>query len=76
MHSFYIPKGFAHGFQALDKDCELIYFHTEFYSPEKEGAVYFEDPKLGIKWPLPPADISDRDKKHPLLNSDFTGIQC
>ena len=76
MHSYYIPKGFAHGFQALDKECELIYFHTEFYSPENEGAIYFKDPKLDIKWPLPPTDISNRDKQHPLLNSDFTGIKC
>ena len=70
----YIPEGFAHGFQTLEKDCELLYFHTEFYNPDSEGAIRFDDPRVGIKWPLNVADISQRDKNHPLLSGSFEGI--
>jgi len=74
MKMMYIPEGFAHGFQTLEQDCELIYLHTEFYSPEHEGGVRYNDPKIGIKWPLETTDISERDKNHPLLGEDFSGI--
>lgn len=70
----YIPEGFAHGFQTLDSDCELLYFHTEFYSPDHEGAVRFDDPLLNINWPLRPVDLSERDLNHPLLTLDYKGI--
>jgi dTDP-4-dehydrorhamnose 3,5-epimerase len=75
MKMLYIPEGFAHGFQTLEENCELIYLHTEFYSPEHEGSVRYDDPKIGIKWPLEVRDISERDKKHPLLAEDFQGIE-
>ena len=65
--SFLIPEGFAHGFQTLEENCELLYLHTEFYSPEHEGGVRYDDPKIGIKWPLEITDVSERDKNHPLL---------
>ena len=42
----YIPEGFAHGFQALEDDVELIYLHTEFYSPEHEGGVRHDEPRV------------------------------
>lgn len=74
MRAIYIPEGFAHGFQTLESDTELLYFHTEFYTPGNEGAIRFDDPAVNIDWPLPPTDISDRDKKHPLLPDNFTGI--
>jgi len=69
-----IPEGFAHGFQTLADDCELIYFHSEIYNSEKEGALNVFDPGLGIAWPLEPTDISDRDRSHPFVNNDFRGI--
>lgn len=74
MKMIYIPGGFAHGFQTLEENCELLYLHTEFYSPEHEGAVRYNDPKVGIKWPLEVRDISERDKEHQLLSKDFKGI--
>ena len=70
----YIPAGFAHGFQTLSADCELIYHHSEFYTPGAEAGLRYNDPALGIQWPLPPTELSERDKQHPLLNGNFTGI--
>ena len=74
MKALYVPEGFAHGFQTLEENCELLYFHTEFYSPIDEGAVKFDDPMIGIEWPLEISEISDKDKKHKLLNEDFKGV--
>ncbi len=70
----YIPKGFAHGFQSLADNTELIYHHSEFYNSEAESGLMFDDEKLNIKWPLEVADISERDKNHQLLNSTFKGL--
>jgi dTDP-4-dehydrorhamnose 3,5-epimerase len=67
-------EGFAHGFQTVEEDCELLYFHTEFYSPEHEGGVRYNEPLLNISWPLEVTDISTRDQSHPLLSKDFEGI--
>jgi dTDP-4-dehydrorhamnose 3,5-epimerase len=74
MKMMYVPEGFAHGFQTLDADSELLYFHTRFYSPQCEGGVRFDDPTLNISWPLEVAEISTRDGSHPLLSEDFEGI--
>lgn len=73
-HALLIPEGFAHGFQTLMDDCELLYMHTEAYSPQTEAALRFDDQRLAIKWPLPVAEISARDQAHPLLTSKFNGI--
>ena len=62
-----IPPGFAHGFQTLTNDAELIYFHSESYSPEREGGVNPLDPDIGVAWPLPVVDISERDRQLPGL---------
>lgn len=70
----YIPEGFAHGFQTLTDDAELIYHHTGFYTAGAEGGVQYNDRLLEIAWPLEVTDISERDKQHPLLNDSFTGI--
>ena len=61
----YIPKGFAHGFMTLADDTETLYLVTEFYSPEHERGICYNDPKFGIRWPLEPAVISDKDKNLP-----------
>ena len=63
----YIPAGFAHGFQTLQENTELLYMHSEFYSSQHEGGVLHSDPQLNIQWPLPITEISDRDKSHPLF---------
>ena len=70
----YIPQGFAHGFQTLAAGSELIYQHTERYTPAAEKAVLYNDPLVSIQWPLSPSDLSDRDRQHPLLDKNFTGI--
>jgi dTDP-4-dehydrorhamnose 3,5-epimerase len=72
--SLLIPEGFAHGFQTLTEDCELIYLHTAAYHPESEGALNIADPKLGITLPLAIADISERDRSHKTIEQDFQGI--
>ena len=72
--SLLIPEGFAHGFQTLSKDCELIYLHTAAYHPESEGALNVTDPKLDIIWPLTITEISERDRNHKLIEPDFQGI--
>lgn len=69
-----IPEGCAHGFQVLEGESELLYLHTAFYTPEAEGGVPYNDPRLGIAWPLQACDISHRDSLHPRITSDFTGI--
>jgi dTDP-4-dehydrorhamnose 3,5-epimerase len=70
-----IPEGFAHGFQALEPESELLYLHTEFYHPPSEGGLRHDDPRLAIAWPLPPQDLSPRDLAHPLLGPDFAGVE-
>ena len=70
-----IPEGFAHGFQTLSDDCELIYLHTAPYVREAEAGIRPNDPYLGISWPLDFFEISTRDAEHPLLNDQFTGIE-
>ncbi len=69
-----IPEGFAHGFQTLSDDCELIYLHSASYSPEAEAGIRPNDSYLKIAWPLDFFEISTRDAEHPLLNDQFTGI--
>lgn len=73
--SILIPEGFAHGFQALTDDVELIYFHSEIFTPDAEEVINPLDPRLAIKWPLTVEDISHRDSTSPMLTDSFRGIQ-
>lgn len=68
MRMMYVPEGFAHGFQTLTENAQLLYLHTGFYTPDYEGGVRFDDTALAIDWPLPPAMISDKDRNLPLLS--------
>jgi dTDP-4-dehydrorhamnose 3,5-epimerase len=70
-----IPEGFAHGFQTLTDDCELLYLHSAPYKSEAEGGICPTDPRLNIDWPLEFYEISQRDAGHPLLNNEFKGIE-
>jgi dTDP-4-dehydrorhamnose 3,5-epimerase len=72
--SLLIREGFAHGFQALIDESELLYLHTAAYHPAAEGAVNAIDPRLAINWPLPIAEMSERDRSHPLVTPAFEGI--
>ena len=65
--AMYVPKGFAHGFQALSDGATTFYLVSAFYAPEAEGGLRYNDPKLGIEWPRAVADISDKDARWPLL---------
>jgi dTDP-4-dehydrorhamnose 3,5-epimerase len=73
--SLLIPEGFAHGFQALSDDCELIYLHSAAYQPASEGAVNANDPRFAIAWPLNITEMSDRDRSYPLITTEFQGIE-
>lgn len=70
-----IPEGCAHGFQTLSDDVQLLYLHTAPYTPAAEGALRYDDPRIGIAWPLPPQHLSERDLAHPLLAADFKGLE-
>lgn len=70
-----IPKGFAHGFQTLTADCEMLYFHTSRYSPDHERGLNALDPLFNIAWPLPISERSPRDQSHPMLTKHFQGIE-
>lgn len=60
----YVPKGFAHGFITLQDDTEAFYFVDEFYSPEQERGLRWNDPRFAIKWPAEPIVLSDKDRGH------------
>jgi len=69
-----ILEGFAHGFQTLTDDCEMLYFHSTVYRPEAEGGLQPQDPRLAIDWPLAVTELSRRDAGHPLLDESFEGV--
>jgi dTDP-4-dehydrorhamnose 3,5-epimerase len=60
----YVPKGFGHGFVTLTDDTEALYLVDEFYSPEHERGVRWDDPKFGIQWPVAPVVMSDKDRAY------------
>lgn len=67
--SVVIPEGFAHGFQTLTDDCQLLYLHSAAYAPLAESGVNALDPDLAIAWPLDVAEMSDRDRALPQLRN-------
>jgi len=66
-NSLLIPEGCAHGFQVLQPGSELLYLHSGPWVPEAETGVRWDDPQLAIAWPLPPTELSERDRSLPLL---------
>ncbi|WP_017301135.1 dTDP-4-dehydrorhamnose 3,5-epimerase [Nodosilinea nodulosa] len=67
--ALYVPELFAHGYQALTDDAEVIYQVGEFYSPGYEQGIRYDDPTFGIEWPIPVTVISDKDSKWPPFKS-------
>ena len=65
----YIPRGFAHGFSVLSEDVVLQYKCDNYYAPQSEGAIAWDDPELGIDWRIPKekAILSEKDSRHPRL---------
>jgi dTDP-4-dehydrorhamnose 3,5-epimerase len=69
-----VPEGFAHGFQVLEQNSELLYLHTEFYAPDFESGLRYDDPALLIDWPLSAENVSVRDQGHALIDDNFKGL--
>lgn len=71
----YVPKGFAHGFQTLTEEAEIIYMVSSFYTKNAEGGVRFDDPSVKIEWPLAVNKISEKDQAIPLIVPEhFNGL--
>ncbi|MFC4637093.1 dTDP-4-dehydrorhamnose 3,5-epimerase [Deinococcus hohokamensis] len=68
--ALYVPELFAHGYQALTDGAEVTYQVGEFYTPGYERGLRYDDPRLGIAWPLPVSTISEKDAAWPLLASE------
>lgn len=73
--SMLIPAGFAHGFQSLSDNVELIYVHSQAYHQPSEAGLRATDPHIAINWPLPIGVISDRDSTHPWVDQHFRGVK-
>jgi dTDP-4-dehydrorhamnose 3,5-epimerase len=69
-----IPEGFAHGFQTLTDDVELLYCHSAAHNAPAEAGLNPNDARLRIAWPLPIAELSTRDAARPMLNEQFAGV--
>ena len=69
-----IPEGFAHGFQTLCDDCELIYLHSQAYKQGAEAGLNAKDSMISIRWPLAITELSARDAQHPMLDPQFKGV--
>jgi len=72
--AFILPEGFGHGFQVLEPDTEILYFHTSAYAPDSGVTLNPMDPSLKIDWPLPVSFISGKDKDAPFIEDDFKGV--
>lgn len=66
-HQLYVPPGFAHAFQTVSDDVEVTYLVSSPYTPQLESGLRYDDPALGIQWPLPVTTISDKDAAWPLI---------
>jgi dTDP-4-dehydrorhamnose 3,5-epimerase len=73
-NSLLISEGFAHGFQSLTPEVEMLYCHSEFYAPDFEAGIHPNDPAIKIHWPHEILEMSDRDRAHPWINETFKGI--
>lgn len=74
-HQLFIPIGFAHGFVTLEDNCEVSYKCSDTYAPESDGGIRWDDPTVGIRWPIPTGttpELSAKDAVQPLL-ADFDG---
>ncbi len=69
-----IPEGFAHGFQALTNDVEMVYFHSTTYAKQADSGLNVLDPRLAIQWPLPVSGLSDKDANSALITEAFKGV--
>ncbi len=75
MRMLIVPEGFAHGFQTLEDDSEVLYMNTAFYAPEFEGGIRYDDPVLGVSWPLDVVEISGKDVSYPFLGVNYDPLK-
>ena len=68
MRMMYIPPGFAHGFLVLSEIADFFYKCTDYYHPQSEQGILWNDPEIGIPWPMTEVQLSDKDKQNPLLS--------
>ncbi len=66
-HILYVPRGFAHGFMTTTQEVDVMYKTDNYYAPASEGGLIWDDLDVGIKWPLEPQLLSEKDKKWPTL---------
>ncbi len=66
--ALYVPERFAHGYQVLEDGTETSYQVGEFYTPGSEGGLHYDDPRLGLRWPLPVTEISEKDANWEFLD--------
>jgi dTDP-4-dehydrorhamnose 3,5-epimerase len=71
----YAPRGFAHGLITLTDDTEAFYLVSNFYGPQEERGIRYNDPRFKIAWPIAPVEISDKDKSWPDFDPGFHGIE-
>lgn len=67
--ALYVPEGFAHGFQTLADDSEVLYLMSQFYRPDAARGLRWDDPVLAINWPVADPQVSERDRGFPLLGA-------
>jgi dTDP-4-dehydrorhamnose 3,5-epimerase len=65
----YVPDGFAHGFMTLEDDTSVHYLVTQYYTPNSEAGLRYDDPAFNITWPMKPTLVSDKDQQHPLFTN-------
>lgn len=70
----YVPQGFAHGLLTLTDETEVLYFVSAFYSPDRERGLRYNDPAIGIVWPIEPVEVSQKDRNWPDIKESFHGL--
>ena len=73
--SLYVPERFAHGYQVLEDETETSYMVGEFYTPSSEGGLRYDDPRLGLEWPLPVGELSTKDEAWPPLSEIGSALE-
>lgn len=72
----YVPRGFAHALITLTDNVEALYLVSDFYAPQCERGLRWNDPAIGIQWPIQPTEISEKDRAWPDLNAAFHGVEA
>jgi len=71
----YVPRGFAHGIITMEDHTEVFYLTNNFYAPNEERGIRYNDPKFNIQWPLEFVEISEKDRKWPDFDPEYHGIE-